>query len=220
MRYKLEAYCSTNWRCTVAFPTALQMGGVLRYKLEVYRQYFSGKSYGLGVPKQSPIGTCTGIGSLSVLCGVRGSVPRKSKTACKQVPRNALDSFRDFEPERSRRPLQRAKVFATHDLRMWGEPWLEEDECGLCKSWSEARPICEQLLGAQTGPKVLQGCVCVCVCVLTVCPVLSSSACLSVCRLCSLLHGDKVQRRSKLSASVAQKKWLKGLHVFQSVVST
>ena len=30
------------------------MRGVLRYKLEVYRQHFSDKSYGLGVPKQSP----------------------------------------------------------------------------------------------------------------------------------------------------------------------
>ena len=29
-------------------------GVVLRYKLEVYRQYFSDKLYGLGVPKQSP----------------------------------------------------------------------------------------------------------------------------------------------------------------------
>ena len=28
------------------------MGGVLRYKLEVYRQYFSGKLYRLGVPEQ------------------------------------------------------------------------------------------------------------------------------------------------------------------------
>ena len=34
--------------------TALQMGGVLRYKLEVYYQYFSGKLYGLGVPEQFP----------------------------------------------------------------------------------------------------------------------------------------------------------------------
>ena len=32
------------------------MGGVLRYKLEVYRQYSSDKLYGLGVPKQSPLG--------------------------------------------------------------------------------------------------------------------------------------------------------------------
>ena len=31
------------------------MGVVLRYRLEVYCQYFSEKSYGLGVPKQSPI---------------------------------------------------------------------------------------------------------------------------------------------------------------------
>ena len=64
LRYKLEAYCSTNWRCTAAFRifpklrsqrgTALQMGVVLRYKLEVYRQYFSDKLCGLGVPKQFP----------------------------------------------------------------------------------------------------------------------------------------------------------------------
>ena len=31
------------------------MGGVLRYKLEVYCQYFSDKLYGLGVPEQCPI---------------------------------------------------------------------------------------------------------------------------------------------------------------------
>ena len=56
MQYKLEVYCGV-----CLFPklrsqrgTALQMGGVLRYKLEVYRQYFSDKLYGLGVPKQCP----------------------------------------------------------------------------------------------------------------------------------------------------------------------
>ena len=30
------------------------MGGVLRYKLEVYCQYFSDKLQGLGVPEQGP----------------------------------------------------------------------------------------------------------------------------------------------------------------------
>ena len=57
-RYKWEAYCGTNRRRIAVqiggvlrrFPisnfrsqqgTALQMGGVLRYKLEVYCQYFS-----------------------------------------------------------------------------------------------------------------------------------------------------------------------------------
>ena len=34
--------------------TALQMGGAVRYKLEVYRQYFSDKLYGLG-PEHCPI---------------------------------------------------------------------------------------------------------------------------------------------------------------------
>ena len=31
------------------------MGGVLRYKLEVYCQYFLDKLYGLGAPKQCPV---------------------------------------------------------------------------------------------------------------------------------------------------------------------
>ena len=31
------------------------MGGVLRYKLEVYCQYFSDKLHGLGVPEQCPM---------------------------------------------------------------------------------------------------------------------------------------------------------------------
>ena len=70
---QMEAYCGTNRRHTVVqiggvlrhFPfspklrsqrgTALQMGGELRYKLEMYRQYFSDTLDGLGVPKQSPI---------------------------------------------------------------------------------------------------------------------------------------------------------------------
>ena len=34
--------------------TALQMGCVRRYKLDVYCQYFSDKLYVLGVPKQCP----------------------------------------------------------------------------------------------------------------------------------------------------------------------
>ena len=63
MRYKKEAYCSTNWRCTAAFPflqgleaskaqhykwggTAVQIGGVLQYVLD--------KLYGLRVPKLCP----------------------------------------------------------------------------------------------------------------------------------------------------------------------
>ena len=65
LRYKLEACCSTNWRCIAAFPFLQSLeaseaqprckwGAVLRYKLEVYRQYFSDKLYGLGAPKQSP----------------------------------------------------------------------------------------------------------------------------------------------------------------------
>ena len=56
MQYKLEVYCgvSLSRKPRRKQGTALQMGGVLRYKLEVYRQYFSDKLYGLGVPKQSP----------------------------------------------------------------------------------------------------------------------------------------------------------------------
>ena len=63
MRSKWEAYCGTNVRCTAAFPFLQSLeaseaqrykrGGVLRCKLEVYRQYFSDKLYGLGVPKHS-----------------------------------------------------------------------------------------------------------------------------------------------------------------------
>ena len=62
---ELEVHCSTNWRCIAAFPFLQSLeaseaqrykwGGVLRYKLEVYRQYFSDRLYGLGVPKQSPL---------------------------------------------------------------------------------------------------------------------------------------------------------------------
>ena len=57
LQYKLEVYCciSISPKLRSQRGTALQMGGVLRYKLEVYRQYFSDKLYGLGAPKQSPI---------------------------------------------------------------------------------------------------------------------------------------------------------------------
>ena len=56
MQYKLEVYCgvSLSSRLKSQRGTALQMGGVLWYKLEVYHQYFSGKLYGLGVPEQCP----------------------------------------------------------------------------------------------------------------------------------------------------------------------
>ena len=76
-QYKCEAYCGTNGRRTAVqiggvlrrfpFSKALKParhsitnggGGVLRYKLEVYRQYFSDKLYGLGVPKESPLPIC------------------------------------------------------------------------------------------------------------------------------------------------------------------
>ena len=60
LRYKQEAHCSTNWRCIVALlflqglePFEAQRynwGGIVRYKLQVCRQYFSDKLYGLGVP--------------------------------------------------------------------------------------------------------------------------------------------------------------------------
>ena len=55
LRYKREVYCgiSLSSRLRSQQGTALQMGCVLRYKLKVYRQYFSDKLYGLGVPKQS-----------------------------------------------------------------------------------------------------------------------------------------------------------------------
>ena len=55
LRYKLEVYCgvSLSSRLRSQRGTALQMGGVLRYKLEVYCQYFSDKLYGLEVPEQS-----------------------------------------------------------------------------------------------------------------------------------------------------------------------
>ena len=55
LQYKLVVYCSVSLSPKLRSQrgTALQMGGVLRYKLEVYRQYLSDKLYGLGVPKLS-----------------------------------------------------------------------------------------------------------------------------------------------------------------------
>ena len=55
LRYKLDVYfgVSLSSRLRSQRGTALQMGGVLRYKLEVYRQYFSDKLYGL-VPERCP----------------------------------------------------------------------------------------------------------------------------------------------------------------------
>ena len=56
LRYKLEVYCgvSLSSKLRSQHDTALQMEGVLWYKLEVYCQYFLDKLYGLGVPKQCP----------------------------------------------------------------------------------------------------------------------------------------------------------------------
>ena len=56
LRYKWEVYCgvSLSSRLRSQQGTALQMGGVPQYKLEVYCQYFSDKLYGLGVPGQCP----------------------------------------------------------------------------------------------------------------------------------------------------------------------
>ena len=56
LQYKLEVYCGVSLSPKLGSQrgTALQMGGVLRYTWEVYRQYFSEKLHGLGVPKRSP----------------------------------------------------------------------------------------------------------------------------------------------------------------------
>ena len=56
LRYKWELYYSISLssRLRSQQGTALQMGGVLRYKLEMYCQYFSDRLYGLGVPEQRP----------------------------------------------------------------------------------------------------------------------------------------------------------------------
>ena len=56
LRYKWEVYCgvSLSSRLRCQQGTALQMGGVLRYKLGVYCQHFSDKLYGLGAPEQCP----------------------------------------------------------------------------------------------------------------------------------------------------------------------
>ena len=50
LQCKLEVYCgvSLSPKLRSQRGTALQMGGVLRYKLEVYRQYFSDTLYGVG----------------------------------------------------------------------------------------------------------------------------------------------------------------------------
>ena len=52
LQYKL-VYCgvSLSPKFRSQQGTALQMGGVLRYKLEMYCQYLSDKLYGLGVPE-------------------------------------------------------------------------------------------------------------------------------------------------------------------------
>ena len=52
----LEAHCGVSLpsRLRSQQGTALQMGGVLQYKLEVYCQYLSDKLYGLGVLEQCP----------------------------------------------------------------------------------------------------------------------------------------------------------------------
>ena len=54
LRYKSEVYCgvSLSSRLRSQQGIALQMGGVLQYKLDVCCQYFSEKLYGLGVPEQ------------------------------------------------------------------------------------------------------------------------------------------------------------------------
>ena len=61
LQYKLEVCCgvSLSSRLRSQQGTALQMGVVLQYKLEVCSQYFSDKLYGLGVPKQCPV-SCGG----------------------------------------------------------------------------------------------------------------------------------------------------------------
>ena len=52
LQYKLEVCCgvSLSSRLGSQQGTALQMGDVRRYKLQVYFQYFSDKLYGLGAP--------------------------------------------------------------------------------------------------------------------------------------------------------------------------
>ena len=55
--YKLDVYRSASLspKLRSQQDTALQMVGVLRYNIEVYCQYFIDKLYGLGAPKQCPI---------------------------------------------------------------------------------------------------------------------------------------------------------------------
>ena len=57
LQYKLEVYCGVPFLQSLEASEAqrYKWGGVLRYKLEVYRQYFSDTLYGLAVPKRSPM---------------------------------------------------------------------------------------------------------------------------------------------------------------------
>ena len=55
----------TNWRCTAAFPFLQSLGGALRHKLEVYRQYTSQTS-------------CTGWGFLNSAQNIVSSCPWES----------------------------------------------------------------------------------------------------------------------------------------------
>ena len=57
LQRRLEVYCGDflTPKLRRRRGTALQMEGVLRYKLEGYRQYFSDTLYRLGIPKQSPM---------------------------------------------------------------------------------------------------------------------------------------------------------------------
>ena len=73
------------------------MGGVLRYKLEVYRQHFSDKLYGLGVPEQCPLH----LGEASPPPpNIRGSQDRlQEKGIWTHGSRSfALPNFRGFRP--------------------------------------------------------------------------------------------------------------------------
>ena len=64
LQYKLEVYCGVSLSSMLRSQqgTALQMGDVLRYKLEVYCQYFSDKLYRLRIPEQFPI-ECSSLNS-------------------------------------------------------------------------------------------------------------------------------------------------------------
>ena len=83
-QYKLQVYCSVSLSPELRSQqgTALQMGGVLRYKLEVYCQYFLGKSYGLGAPKQCPWGPCPNSWLQQGVFSHSLCRPRKSCPSC------------------------------------------------------------------------------------------------------------------------------------------